>query len=173
MSDLRQGRGRGFPPLLLAPLRRCGPGPLAEGRLCHSRCPGGAASPWRANTKPVRRGLIARGRQGPFAGWTGPGPSPKKRLPPLRHRRQGKRAQVAQSVEQWIENPRVGSSILSLGTIVFRTTLISFEISSEVSNRSSRLCETARSRRCCAYITFSMKLGNSITPHTQNHLGLH
>ena len=27
------------------------------------------------------------------------------------------RAQVAQSVEQWIENPRVGSSILSLGTI--------------------------------------------------------
>src|SRR3954462_11837068 len=26
-------------------------------------------------------------------------------------------AQVAQSVEQWIENPRVGSSILSLGTI--------------------------------------------------------
>jgi hypothetical protein len=29
-----------------------------------------------------------------------------------------RRAQVAQSVEQWIENPRVGSSILSLGTIL-------------------------------------------------------
>ena len=36
------------------------------------------------------------------------------------------RAQVAQSVEQRIENPRVGSSILSLGTIsLFAVVLVS------------------------------------------------
>ena len=44
--------------------------------------------------------------------WTGPGISPiTHRSKPL--------AQVAQLVEQRTENPRVGSSILSLGTIFF------------------------------------------------------
>ena len=35
-----------------------------------------------------------------------------------------KRAEVAQSVEQGTENPRVGSSILSLGTIKARNLLL-------------------------------------------------
>ena len=45
----------------------------------------------------------------PFWGSAGQGQGPPLETAP--------RAQVAQSVEQWIENPRVGSSILSLGTI--------------------------------------------------------
>ena len=44
--------------------------------------------------------------------WTGGMASSKKPLPLW--------AQVAQSVEQRIENPRVGSSILSLGTIILQ-----------------------------------------------------
>ena len=45
-----------------------------------------------------------------FVGVAGQGRKPPLITPPAC-------AQVAQSVEQWIENPRVGSSILSLGTI--------------------------------------------------------
>jgi hypothetical protein len=47
------------------------------------------------------------------------------------------RAQVAQSVEQRIENPRVGSSILSLGTIlpfaVFRMNSVSSDFPTKTS----------------------------------------
>ena len=49
------------------------------------------------------------GRFAPPLGWTGPEPFSTKPVLPA--------ARVAQSVEQRIENPRVGSSILSPGTI--------------------------------------------------------
>jgi hypothetical protein len=53
-----------------------------------------------------------------FGRWTGREVSPKKRVLPGKPRIFRRFAQVAQSVEQRIENPRVGSSILSLGTTV-------------------------------------------------------
>ena len=52
--------------------------------------------------------------------WTTPRPFPiHQPAPPIGARATAQEAQVAQLVEQRTENPRVGSSILSLGTILF------------------------------------------------------
>ena len=56
----------------------------------------------------------AKPRTGKAFGRAGQGGKPPLRSPSFRAVRS---AQVAQSVEQRTENPRVGSSILSLGTI--------------------------------------------------------
>ena len=52
-----------------------------------------------------------------MARWTGRGPSPKKPVLSGLARIFRRFAQVAQSVEQRTENPRVGGSIPPLGTI--------------------------------------------------------
>jgi hypothetical protein len=62
-----------------------------------------------AAPEPMRRAPAGTAVSPQILGWTGRKPFSTKPVLPA--------ARVAQSVEQRIENPRVGSSILSLGTI--------------------------------------------------------
>src|SRR6202453_3174866 len=109
MSCLWQASGRDAQTLLFEALCRRGSLPLAQGDLCHS-C--GRRLGRRGRGPPGRRGIGAVGGLqvpgGPSLspGWTGREPFSKKPVP----------AQVAQSVEQRTENPRVGGSIPPLGT---------------------------------------------------------
>ena len=130
MPPVRQADGSRLSALLFQALRRPGPEPVVQGRLCHSGPAGGPRIPFKSLGKRPRRGL---GPPRPKDA----GQAPAHPLISPSANSAHRRAQVAQSVEQWIENPRVGSSILSLGTIRFRTFLISTRVSSEVSNLGS------------------------------------
>ena len=111
LPDLQQARRSRLPPLLLAPLRRCRSWPLADRQLRASR-PRPRMS--RRCTQPTETDAPTEGTLGAFSLWT----APRARLTLSPAPRQNG-AQIAQLVEQRIENPRVAGSIPALGTTFF------------------------------------------------------